>query len=404
MRSLTDAPFFNPLDPAFQADPLPVYAQLREQSSVVQTPVGAGVVRRDAAQQLLTDSRVTTALVMMSRAQGLTEGPVAELIGATVLALDGEDHARVRRLVARSFTPKAADRHRPLMRELVNELVDGFASDGHCEFVTQFADQFPIQVICEVLGVPRERHADFARWGSDSTYVLSLNLSAHLNEVIESASAVIDYIDDLINERRASPRDDLVTGLIQASEDGDVLSQLELRAMIGGLGFAGYDTTRNQLGRAMFLFAQNPDQWDLLGDNPDLAAGAVNEVMRVAGVIDGVPRSATADIEVDGWLIPAGTFVFLSMASANHDAEVYDDASEFDITRRAAPNLTFGAGPHFCLGANLARAEMEEALQILATRLPHIRLDDVPTWRSDTGIFGPALMPLAFDPAPQHLE
>lgn len=399
VRALEDAPFFNWFDPDVQADPEPVVNELRARTAVVRTPLGVSVLRREHVHRLLSDPRLVTAIPHLARLQGAGEGPLAEMLGATVIAIDGEDHTRLRRLVARSFTPKPADRHRPVMRSLVEELVDGFADRGRCEFVADFADQYPVQVICEVLGVPREDHPLFARWGEILTYVLSLELGTHMAEVQQATDELGAYIDDLVEDRRARPRDDLVTNLVEASEDGDRLSPLELRAMIGGLLFAGYDTTRNQLGHAMVTFCHHPEQWALLGEHPDLAPKAVDEVMRLYGAVSGIPRIAAEDLDVDGWIVPAGTVVFLSVASANRDEAVYDDGLIFDITAERVPHLTFGGGPHYCLGANLARAEMEEALRILPTRLRNLRSDGEPEWRQATGISGPTRLPLAFDAA-----
>jgi cytochrome P450 len=318
------------------------------------------------------------------------------MVAASVIAIDGPDHTRLRRLVSRSFTPTAAARHRPAMRDLVNELVDGFADRGRCEFVADFADHYPVQVICEVLGVPRADHDDFARWGQSITFVLSLELGARLAEVQEAVGALRGYVDKLIDDRRREPRDDLVTSLVQASEDGDRLSEPELFSMIGGILFAGYDTTRNQLGAAMAKFCEYPEQWKLLAEQPDLAPKAVDEVMRLAGAVGSVPRVAMEDLDVDGWSIPAGTLVFLSVASANRDETAFDDSLEFDITAERETQLTFGGGPHYCLGVHLARAEMEEALRILPGRLPNLRLDGEAVWRAGTGIAGPSRLPLAF--------
>jgi cytochrome P450 len=356
------------------------------------------VLRREHVPQLLSDPRLASAIPQLTALQGMRAGPLAEMLGATVITMDGPDHVRLRRLVTRSFTPRAADRHRPVMRRLVEELVDEFARAGRCEFMTAFADQYPVQVICEVLGVPPEDHHLFARWGDVLTYLLSLELSAHMAEVEQAASQLSDYVDGLVADRRTHPRDDLVTSLVEASAEGDRLTPLEVRAMIGGLLFAGFDTTRNQLGHALVRFCAHPEQWALLGKHPDLAPQAVQEVMRLAGAVTMVPRLATADVEIDGWLLPAGTLVTLALASANRDASVYDEPLRFDITAQRPPHLTFGGGPHFCLGANLARAEMEEALRILPTRLANIRLDSEPTWRTGTGISGPTTLPLTFDP------
>jgi cytochrome P450 len=283
------------------------------------------------------------------------------------------------------------------MARLVDELIEGFAGRGRCEFVAEFADQYPVRVICEVLGVPPEDHGLFAQWGDVLTYILSLELSAHLPAVQDAVGGLGAYVDDLVAERRRDPRDDLVGALVQVSEDGDRLSAVELRAMIGGLLFAGYDTTRNQLGHAIVAFCRHPDQWARLGDDPQLAPKAVNEVMRLSGAVAGVPRLAAADVDVDGWVVPAGTLVYLSVASANRDESVFDDSLRFDITVDRPPHLTFGAGPHYCLGANLARAEMEVALAVLASRLRNVRLDGDPVWRTGTGISGPSSLPIAFE-------
>jgi cytochrome P450 len=402
MRELAEAPFLDIFDPELEVDPEPVYAALREQSAVVRTPLGAGVLRRDEVHQLLGDRRLVSSIPHLVRMQGAGDGAVGGLLESSVIAVDGADHTRLRRLVSRSFTPSAANRHRPLMRSLVQELVDGIAIGpdgvGRCEFVSEIADHYPVRVICSVLGVPDEDHEQFAAWAESITYMLSLELSMHLDEVTRAVEALGDYVSDLVEERRRDPQDDLITSLVQASEDGDRLSNDELLAMVGGLLFAGVDTTRNQLGLAMHTFCEHPDQWALLADRPELVPAAVTETMRLFGAVPGIPRVTMEDVEVDGWRIPAGTLVFLSVASANRDPRHYDDALRFDITAEREPHLTFGGGPHYCLGANLARAEMEEALAVLAQAMPEVRLDGEPAWRLDTGIGGPTRLPLAFTP------
>jgi cytochrome P450 len=287
------------------------------------------------------------------------------------------------------------------MRELAEELVGRFAGTGECEFMADFADHYPIEVMCQLLGVPPEDHLRFARWGDALTHVLSLELGLHLDEVNEALAGLNDYLDGLIAERQGAPRQDLVSQLIAAGDDGDRLKPLELRALLGGLVFAGYDTTRNQLALAMTLFCEHPDQWELVAERPELVAPAVEEVMRVAGVVFVTPRVAVEDIELDGWRIPAWTLVSLSLSAANHDPTAFEDPHGFDITATREPQLTFGGGPHFCLGANLARAEMQEALPVLSRRLGPIALAAEPRWRSTatTGIFGPTRLGLRFSPA-----
>ena len=396
MRTLADAPFLNFLDPAVQADLERTWADLRGRAAVARTALGVTVLRSEDVHRLLADPRLVTSIPGLMRIFGGDASGLEQMLAASVLAADGADHTRLRRLVSRSFTPRAADRHRPQMHTLVEHLTDGLVARGRCDFVADFADRYPVQVICEVLGVPRDDYHRFARWGNALTHVFSLELGQHLDEVAQAARSLAMYVDALVDDRRRRPRDDLVTSLVQASEDGDRLGTHELQAMIGGLLFAGYDTTRNELGCALFLFCHHPDQWTLLGQRPELVPRAVNEVLRLAGAVMGVSRLAAEDIEVDGWLVPAGTFVYLSLASANRDCEV-EDALVFDITRDPLPHFTFGGGPHYCLGANLARAELEEALFVLPRRLRSLRLDGEVPWRANTGITGPTALPLAFD-------
>jgi cytochrome P450 len=396
-RPLDSAPFVNPFDPAVQADPDAAYTFLRLQTSVARTPLGATVLRRDAVHRLLGDQRLVSALPFLVQAQRGSEASVG-VLRDTILAMDGSDHTRLRRLVARSFTPRAADKHRATMRTSTHALVDSFAP-GRCEFIAEFADHYPIQVMCEVLGVPRQDHRHFAQWGNALTHLLSLDIGSHVDEIAHAAGGLGAYVDELVEDRRAAPRDDLVSELVEVSEDGDRLNGRELRAMIGGLLFAGYDTARNQLGHALFTFTCFPDQWSLLAAHPELAPQAVDEVMRLHGAVIGVPRIAATEVEIDGWVIPPNTLVFLSLASANRDEALFDEPLGFDITAQRAPHSSFGGGPHYCLGANLARAEMEEALRILPGRLPHLRLDGDVEWRTGTGISGPTHLPLAFEQA-----
>jgi cytochrome P450 len=172
----------------------------------------------------------------------------------------------------------------------------------------------------------------------------------------------------------------------------------EVRSMISALLFAGYDTTRNQLGLAAWLFCDHPDQWRLLAERPELAAPAVEEVMRHLGAVGGTARIVAEDLELDGYALPAGTILMISMAAANHDVTAFVDPDRFDITAEREPQLTFGGGPHYCLGASLARAEMQEALPRMARALPDLALDGDPTWRPPTGIYGPETLPVRFTP------
>jgi cytochrome P450 len=396
VKSLDEAPFLNFLTPEFEADPASAIAAIRTESCLARTPIGALVLGRSEVEALLADPRLDSSLLAFVRMQGLSDGPMFEALARSLLAVDGEDHTRLRKLVSRAFTPRSVERLRPSMRALSEALVDRFAARGRCEFMREFAEHYPVQMICELLGVPKQDYENFARWSNALTWVLSFELSARLAEVQEGFTGLAGYIDGFVEERRRAPEDDLVSALIAAEDGGDRLSPVELRSLIASLLFAGYDTTRNQLGIAMVLFADNPAQWRLLAERPELAASAVEEVVRFQGTVAVAPRLAREALDVGGYHLPAGTLVSLSTAAANHDPAAYAAPERFDIAVERAPPLTFGGGPHYCLGANLARAEMQEALAVLSRRLPGLRLDGEVGWRPRTGIFGPTRLPLAF--------
>jgi hypothetical protein len=396
MKSLDAAPYLDFFDPAFIADPAPVIDAIRRESPIARTPIGALVVEHATVVALLADTRLHSSLLDFVRIQGLVDGPIYEALSMSILAVDGADHTRLRKLVSRAFTPRSVERLRPAMRSLAEELTARFVPAGQCEFMTAFADHYPIQLICELLGVPRKDYALFGGWANALTWALSLELGAHLEEVSAGLIGIGTYIEEFIAERHIHPEDDLVTALIQAEDGGDRLSGPELRTLIASLLFAGYDTTRNQLGIGLFVFTQYPDQWRLLRAQPELAPKAVEEILRFQGTVNVAPRVAFEALTIGDYDVPPGTIVSLSTAAANHDPAVHTAPERFDITAEREPPLTFGGGPHYCLGANLARAEMQEALLVLARRMPDVRVAGEVTWRPRTGIFGPTALPLAF--------
>jgi cytochrome P450 len=396
LMQIEDAPYLDMFSPEFQADPPSIIDRLRGQSWVVRTPIGGLVIGRDQVQALLADRRLRSSIPAIVRMQGVTEGPLYDALSTSILALDGDDHTRLRKLVSRAFTPRAIDAHRAHMRATLHRLVEPLRNTSRCEFMAAVAEHYPIEVMCHLLGVPDSDHEDFASWNRAITWALSFQLGAHLEEVEWGMNMMFDYVTDLMADRRRTPRDDMVTALVQAREENDRLTDDEVRSMIAALLFAGYDTTRNQLGLAMWMFAGHPEQWKLLAEDPTLAARAVEEVMRYRGAVGVAPRMVAEDLEFDGYRFTEGTMLTLSTAAANHDPSAYDGPWVFDITATREPHFTFGGGPHYCLGASLARAEMQEALPVLASALPNLALDGEPTWRPPFGIFGPETLPIRF--------
>ena len=376
-------------------------ASLAADHWIVRNAIGYSVLQYPDVVAVLRDKRWHSATSKIPEMMGITDPDFLDNRRVSILSAEGDVHTRLRRLVAKSFSPRSADRLRPFMREVVNDLVDNVASTGRADVAVDICEPYPIPIICELLGAPREDWQLFSRWAEDVLRIFSGNVLEEL-DIIKLAQGELDeYSRNLIADRRNDPRDDLITDLIAAEEEGDRLSTEELVMMVDAVIVGGTDTTRNQLGCAVGLLTSHPDQWKLLADEPDLAPRAVEEAMRYFGAVRGTVRFASEDIEYRDVLFPAGTIVMTSMAMANRDTSVFADAGTFDIMREPSgqPQLTFGSGIHFCLGAALARAELQEALPILARRMPDLSVDGAIEWKpSATAIFGPTHLPVTFTP------
>jgi cytochrome P450 len=362
---------------------------------------GYAVWRYDDATGILRDKRWHSASGKIPEIMGITDEAFLARQGESILSAEGDVHTRLRRLVAPAFSPRSADRLRPFMRQVINELVDKVASAGRADFARDICEPYPIPIICELLGAPKTDWQLFSRWANDILEVFSIDMASKLDLIMRSQDELDAYTADLIAARRNKPADDLLTDLIAAEEAGDKLSNEELVMMVNAVIIGGTDTTRNQLGCAVALFADHPDQWKLLAEQPELAPRAVEESMRYFGAVRGTMRYASTDIVYRDVLFPAGTFIGIGLAEANRDQNVFREPTTFDITTQKGeqPQLTFGSGIHYCLGQALARAELQEALPLLARRMPNLRLDGPTQWKPDgVGIFGPAHMPIAFDP------
>lgn len=350
---------------------------------------------------ILRDKRWHSAAALAAEAFGVNDPRLKERRRQSILSAEGDVHTRLRRLVAPSFSPRAADRLRPFMREVMNSLIDPVAKNGKCDLATDICDPYPIPIICELLGAPKKDWQLFSRWAEDVLRIFNATASEELDVIFKAQDELGAYTRQLIADRRSLPADDLITSLIAAEEAGDKLDEAELEMMVEAVIVGGTDTTRNQLGCSIALFAEHPEQWKLLAEQPELAGKAVEETMRYFGAVRATGRFASEDIEYKGVLFPKGTLVTPSLSIANRDETVFNDANIFDITREPAgqPQMTFGSGIHYCLGAALARAEQHEALPIMAQRMKNLRIDGAVTWKPSTvAIFGPENMPISFDP------
>jgi cytochrome P450 len=379
-----------------------VFKAVREQHWLARMPMGFMVTRHEDVVALLRERRFHSAIAMLGQMAGVADEEFTGRQQRSILALEGDPHSRLRRLVAPAFTPKSADRLRPFMREVVDGLVDTVADAGRCELVADVCEPYPIPIICELLGAPKQDWKLFSAWATDIFRIFNGDVANDLERIKAAMHELDEYVRAMVEERRRAtdPPDDLLSDLIAAEEAGDRLTTDELVMMCEAVLMAGTDTTRNQLACAVALFTEHSDQWALLGSDrgPELAPTAVEECMRYLGAVRGTARISSEDIEYRDVLFPKGTLVAIGLTAANFDPNAMTDPDEFDITRKQpAPQMTFGSGIHHCLGASLARAELQEALPLLARRMPSLAVDGEIEWKPDTvGIWGPARLPLTF--------
>ena len=382
-------------------DPQEVHRHLRatrERAPIAFGPRGPEVLTYDLAQTVLRDPRFCVPKGLGLQAQGITSGPLWDRTVRGILSLDGDEHHRLRRLVAKAFTPRAADQLRATMRETINTLLDPLTVVRQCDVVADIAREYPIAIICALLGAPDADWQQFSAWTDDIFKIFGLNLAHDTPAILRASDELDAYIDQMVDTRRTSPTDDLISKLIRAEDNGERLSRDELNMLVSAILTAGTDTTRNQLAAAIQTFCDHPQQWALLAEQPDLAPHAVDEVLRHSPIVFATMRAATQDVQLDGITIPEGTLISVNTAAANRDPAIYNHPDHFDITRHApAPMLTFGGGIHYCLGAHLAKAELAEALTTMAHRMPHIRRNGPAPWKPPIGISGPTTLHINYD-------
>jgi cytochrome P450 len=324
---------------------------------------------------------------------GVTGGRLREQIDANILNQQGDRHRRLRSLVGGAFTPRAADRWRPAMRSFLGRLWSAVEGRHTCDFVAAIARPFPALTIAAVLGAPEADAPRLQVWSGLIQRQFDIQaLGTQLAELERAAVEVYDYVENLLAMRTTQPGDDLLTALLSAEEAGDRLSHAECVNLVLNVIAGGIDTTQAQLGHALRLFAARPDQWSALRADPGLVPRAVEEVLRFEPITPVTARICIEPVEYRGVQFPAGTIVAVCAERGNRQQP---GGEEFDITApRDERLLTFGAGAHFCLGANLARAELEEALAFLAPRMSGLAAAGTAVLGGIEGIYGVESLPL----------
>ena len=389
-----DLPAFDYTAPDFSADRYhQQLAETRQRGWLAKSPLAYMVLDHDAGEFFLRSRKTAFPGRQIAEFFGVTGGPLAEHIDANILNLSGEQHRRLRALVGPALTPRAADRWRPVMRGFLENLWAQVTAYSGCDFVAAVARPYPSLTIATVLGAPHQDAWRLHNWSSRVQRQFDIRaLETRRDDMERAVTEVQDYVTGLLEARRTAPGDDLISQLLAARDQGDRLSAAECVQLVTNLLAGGIDTTAGQLAHAVRLFAEHPDQWALLADEPALVPRAVDEVLRFEPVTPFTARICLEQVEHRDVIFPPGTIVAVCAERANRQGE---GGESFDITApRDARLLTFGAGTHYCLGVNLARAELEEALAFLAPRTPGLALDGPPQLGGVEGIYGIDKLPI----------
>jgi cytochrome P450 len=393
-----DLPLLTHDDPALSGDGFhEVLDDLASRSWLARSDLGYVVLGREPGIALLKDRRLSFPAVELLELQGLTEGVIYERTINGLMAQSGQAHTRLRRLVTAAFTPRQVERLGPRLRDYLSGLWPDIGPAGRCDVVTALARPLPSMAIAELLGVPGDA-ALLARWSASLQSVFDMDLEAKQAEIETAYAEVRDYVLDLVAMRRQQPAEDLMSALVNHEQDGDRLDDDEIVTLAASVIAGGTDTTESQLAHGLRLFADHPQQWDRLGNDPALAEQACQEVLRFEPAVPFTARLVREELELEGIVFPVGTVLFVCAATANRDPRTYADPGRFDIMadRDGAQVVTFGFGAHFCAGANLARAEITEALAFLAPRMRDLKPDGRPAFGTPSGIYRMRSLPVRF--------
>jgi cytochrome P450 len=414
-----DLPAFDYTDPSMRGESFHrAMGDLRRRGWLAQAPHGYMTLDREAGEFFLRTRSAIFPGMKIAEIFGVSEGPLFEQMQRNILQVNGPDHSRLRSLVNPALSPRAVERYRSAMRGFLEQLLadavsasaaaeaDGNGAPGQvrCEFVEAFAKPYPSQVIAEVMGAPLQDAPRLHHWSNwIQRQFDAVSMASEREQIEQAVSEFYDYAEELVRARRESPADDLISTLIAAADPAhppERLSDLECINLVFNVLVGGVDTSQSQLAHAVRLLAEHPQQWALLVENPALAEQAVEEALRYEPITPFTARILTEEVVFRDVSFPEGTVVMVCAFTGNRD--LGDEAvgeqgpDSFDITadRGRSRALTFGAGVHYCLGANLARAELQEGLEFLARHARELELDGEPVFEGVSGIYGLSELPL----------
>ena len=302
-----------------------------------------------------------------------------EQLTPTMIRMDPPDHTRLRALVNRAFIPRKAASMEEIIRDTAHSLLDKVGDAGEFDLMRALANPLPTLVIARMVGVPREDIGRFREWTARFVRAVEpTHTDEEAREILRLEKEFSEYFTDVVEQRRRQPRDDLVTRLAQAEEEGDKLTVTEMKAMLRLLMIAGTETTANLIGNGLRALLQHPDQLALLREKPEMIGTAIEELLRYDTPAQAIPRFTTREVEIGGTKLPAHSSVLAILGSANRDEEKFARADELDVTRPDTPNISFARGVHHCLGASLARLEARIVLEVLLERFSEMRFGSRP--------------------------
>jgi pimeloyl-[acyl-carrier protein] synthase len=409
-KPLADGAFdFNPLLPEFVADPYPIYYRLQAEDPVHWSPrVGAWLVSRYAdVAAILQDKRFVKSgfvdlrmAALHIREEELELHPLLLMQRKWLMFLDPPHQTRIRMAFAQAFSPHVIHAMRTDIQEIVDKLIDKVQDRGILDLIGDFGHPLPVLVISRILGVPTTDSMEFKQWSQDISRTVDPILT---DEILEranvAATAMTEYFQELLADRRKNPRQDLLTDLARAVGSENGLTEEEAVATCVALFVSGYETTVNLIGNGMLALLRHPDQLQLLRENPSLIQSAVEELLRYDCSVQQPSRRALEDVEIGGKVIRKNQRLFLLLGAANRDSTQFPNPDRLDITRKNNAHLAFGRGVHFCVGVWLARLEGQIAISTLLRRLPNLTLQtDTPAWRAASNWRGLKALPVSFAP------
>ena len=405
-----ELPAFDSTDESMRGDAFhAAMAAVRSEGWLAQSPYGYMVLDREAGEFFLRTKAAIFPGMKIAEIFGVGEGPLYEQMKHNILQVSGSDHARLRGLVNPALSPRAVERYRPAMRDFLDQLMKraaggagGGSGEVRCEFVEAFAKPYPSLVIASVMGAPLEDAPRLHHWSNwIQRQFDAISMATELDAIERATEEFYEYARELVRARRDSPGDDLISALIAAEQEGDRLSESECINLVFNVLIGGVDTSQSQLAQAVRLLAEDQEQWRALVADPALAERAVEEALRYEPITPFTARILTEEVSYRDVTFPRDTVVMVCAFTGNRDVDDVVAGARFDITAaeptaggKPARALTFGAGIHYCLGANLARAELQEGLEFLARRVRDLELDGEPVFEGVSGIYGLSSLPL----------